>query len=227
MSRWVSFAWVLLAMSLLGATVLPSRPQTRVSDRDALFDPKTRDFLSQTLRAESGRYKISGYVVAIGDAERGKETEIAKQLRDKWIPEPVGFIVLFTGNSDKISISLTDEAYRRISIGGKLDLLAKQIDEFNEDGPSRGMPKVINLLLDRLRLERKAVVVVPDRDVPVTLILVPIGILLAGLGWGMFRLYRYMESQNIFTPLYVLKADRVQPVLGSTLGGVNTVEARY
>ena len=227
MSRWVIFLISLGFFSQVKAAPNPAKPITRVSDNDSIFDPKTRDFLSQNLRSEFNRNKISAYVVAVSEAERGKETAFANQLRDSWISQPIGFIILFTGNSDKISISLTDEAYRRISLGGKLDALAKQIDEYNEEGPSRGMPKVLTLLLNRLQLDRKQIVVVQERDVPLALILVPIGILLAFLGWGMFRLYRYMESQNIFTPLYILKAGPVQPVLGSTLGGVNAVESKY
>ena len=227
MSRWVVFLIGLGFLSQVEAAPFPAKPTSRVSDSDSVFDPKTRDFLSQSLRFEFSRNKISAYVVAISEGERGQETAFANQLRDAWIREPMGFIVLFTGNSDKISISLTDEAYRRIALGGKLDALAKQIDEYNEEGPSRGMPRVLKLLLDRLQLDRKQIVVVQERDVPLALILVPIGIILAFLGWGMFRLYRYMEAQNIFTPLYILKTGPVQPVLGSTLGGVNTAEGKY
>lgn len=227
MKSWLLFFLLLIPLLAAAEGALPPPPRSRVSDLDALFDPKTREYLSQKLNAEYAHHKISVYIVALSESKRGQETTIANQLRDAWIKDRVGFIVLFTSNSDKISISLTDGAYRLIAARGRLEPLASKIDEFNEEGPTRGMPQVINLLLERIRPDRQQIVVVQEHDVPIWLIMGPFYILLALLGWGMFRVFCYMETQNVFTPRYVLKSEPVKVVLGSTIGGVNTAEGKF
>lgn len=227
MKYWLLLVTILIPWQANCQTVLPYKPTSRVSDIDAIFDPKTKDFISETLKEEYERNKISVYVVAMLKAERGREVAIANQLRDTWIKDPVGIVILFTRNSDKISISLTPKAYKDMAAGGRLELVASKIDEFNEEGPSRGMPKVIDLLLNRIRVDHRQMVVIPERDTPMALILGPICIILALLGVGMFKLYRYYEGQNVFTPCYTLKAEPIKPVLGSNFGGVNTAERKF
>ncbi len=227
MKRRLIFLLALLPLLASTAMSLPSKPGNRVSDEDDIFDSKTRIFLSQKLKAEYTRNKISTYIVALSQTDKGQETATANKLRDAWIQDPVGLLVLFNRGSDKIAISLTNGAYKRVASVGRLDLLASQIDDFNEEGPSRGMPKVIDLLLERLRTDRKPIVIVQEREMPRALIFVPIGLLLAFCGWGLFRLYRYMATQNVFTPVYHLKPEPINPVLGSTTGGVNTAEGKF
>ncbi|MEO7932246.1 MAG: TPM domain-containing protein [Chthoniobacterales bacterium] len=228
MKRWLILLLALLPLLASAETIsLPSKPNNRVSDEDDIFDPKTRTFLSQKLKEEYARNKISTYIVALSQTEKGQETATANKLRDAWIKEPIGLLVLFNRGSDKIAISLTDGAYKRVAAGGRLEQLASEIDDFNEDGPSRGMPKVIDLLLERLRVDRKPIVIIQEREMPRALIFIPIGLVLVFCGWGLFKLYRYMAVQNVFTPVYQLKPEPVTPVLGSTTGGVNTAEGKF
>ncbi len=227
MKRLLYLVLLLVPAIVSAGIILPYKPTSRVSDIDQIFDPKTRDYISQTLKTEYAQSKISVYVVAMDRTEKGEETTTANQLRDKWITDPMGMIILFTRVSDKISISLTPAAFKVVAAGGKIQLVANKIDEFNEAGPSRGMPMVTNLLLDRVRPDRKSVVVIQERDVPVALILVPICVVLAIAGVGMFKLYQLMVVKNVFTPVYELKSPPIKPILGSSIGGVNTAEAKY
>jgi len=206
-------------------TPLPPKPNARLYDPEKLLDTAAEDTFSRALTTEKARNNVDAWVVIYPNLKNG-ETAFADQLRDAWVVDPVGFVILYTPATDKISISLTDEAFTKMAAKGSLQDVASQVDAFNVDGPSRALPRVMTLLLDRLRT-REAPSTLQGQDYPDEVLIAGGAGMLLLLAWGLLRISRYLTSHLVFSKRYALKSPPVTPMLGSKTGGINTAGAKF
>jgi hypothetical protein len=228
----MTLRWLLIFLALVVCTdgvfaALPEAPASRVADTTKSYDAKTREFLSRTLKAAWDEKNVSVYLATLPNIPRGRESATADKLRNAWIKEPVGLVVLYSLYSDTISISLTDDAFRRVEAGGDLEGLASRIDQYNEDGPSRGMPKVIDLLLERLGAKERVAAEPPPRRIPRAVKWTAAGVFFLVALWVLLKLLRSLVNRNAFSGRQALESPPVKPVLGATSGGLNTASTKY
>lgn len=218
-----------IAPFLQAEIAVPDKPASYVLDDANIFEQSARERLSRVLQAEFKKYKITVYVATMPDLEKADPVAYADKLQQSWITSPIGLVLLYTRNNDKISISLTPDAYKKMVDKDKLDDLATEIDRYNLEGPTRGIPKAVNAILSRLRVAKDETPAIfqTEKQASPLLLLIPIGIVLTALGYGLWKLYRFLDSHNVFDHAYQLHSRPVAARYGATQGGLNMGVGRF
>ncbi len=206
---------------------LAVKPESRLADLANVFEPASRVRLTKILKREYSRHRISIYVVTVSTMDAPSTIKLGEQLRKDWITDDLGGVLVYSRSTDKVSVALTDAAIKKIKEGGPIQELANQIDKFNFEGPTRGLPKSITAILNQLRVSQDVGTAVDDKPLPLFLIYGPILIVLLILGIGMYKVCIILVANRVFTRTHVLHTPPVQTSLGSKTGGINTVEMKF
>lgn len=203
------------------------KPESRLADSANVFEPASRERLTKLLKREYSRHRISIYVVTISTMDAPSTIKLGEQLRRDWITDDLGFVLVYSRSTDKVTVALTDDAIKKIKAAGPIQDLANQIDKFNLEGPTRGLPKVLTAVLNQIRVNEDTTPIAEEKPLPKFLIYGPILIVLLILGIGMFKVFRILVANRVFTRTYALNPPPIHPALGSKTGGINTAEIKF
>lgn len=207
---------------------LPPKPDDRIADYAGVMQMDDRDRLSRELQEQFKKNQISAYVATFQSLS-ASDAEVADSLRQSWVAEPQGFVVLYNQKRDKLSISLTKDVFQRFSAAGDLDDLAAQMDVINKGGPATSVPLTVHLILNKLYPVDDGSQALLDNDARRAkwAFIVPGLIILVVIVYGLRIAWLRLKSQNAFKRSETLPVSSAQPGFGSSLGGTNFASVKF
>ncbi|HEY5753733.1 MAG TPA: hypothetical protein VIT21_11335 [Chthoniobacterales bacterium] len=207
---------------------LPPVPDDRIADYAGVMQVDDRERLSRELQKQFKKNQISVYVATFQSLS-DSDAAVADNLRQAWVAEPQGFIVLYNQHRDKLSISLTKEVFDRFDAAGELQELGAQIDVINKAGPATSVPLTVHSILNKLYPVDDGSQALLDNDARKAKwsFIVPGLIILAVIVYGLRTAWVRLKSQNVFKRSETLPVSSAQPRFGSSLGGTNFASVKF
>ncbi|HEY5895655.1 MAG TPA: hypothetical protein VIT91_20745 [Chthoniobacterales bacterium] len=207
---------------------LPPKPDSRIADYAGIMQADDRDRLSKELQEQFNKNGISVYIATFQSLSVN-DASLADNLRQAWVADPKGFVVLYNQQRDKLSVSLTPEISQTFSSSGELQDLFSQIEAVNKAGPAIAVPRTVDTIINELHPVddgSQRLLAADDRRARTTFV-VPGLILLVVAIYGLRLAWFRLKRQKVFEHSRSLPIGSAQPKFGSDLGGTNFASVKF